>query len=239
MMELMRRNAPRPFMDNLDVLPFPDRAMWSPWIKEQRGAELSVLLGRGCPYNCTYCCNHVLKKVTDGKYVRFRSPENIIREIAFLHTQYPDKAQINFEVESIALDKTWLFELCKQLEEFNSTINNSILYGSNFRISPQSKDKEIFSAFKKANFNKINIGLESGSERVRREILKRNYTNQDFMDVIDMAREVGLKVFVFNIIGIPGETYDDYLETVRVKPSMPAGYALYRNIFPLSRNRTT
>jgi len=210
----IEKNQPRSFIKDLDSLPFPDREMWRPWIKEQPGAELAVLLGRGCPYNCTYCCNHVLKKVTDGKYVRFRSPENIIKEIAAVHAEFFDKSKMYFEVESIALDKEWLFEFCRQLEVFNATIDNSISYGCNFRISPQSKDEKIFSALKKANFNKINIGLESGSERVRKEVLNRNYSNEDFLDVVGMARKAGFSVFVFNIIGLPKETYDDYLQTV-------------------------
>lgn len=210
----VEKNAPRPFLQELDNLPFPDRAMWLPWIKEQREDELAVLLGRGCPYNCTYCCNHAIKKASPGQYVRFRSPENIVKEISFLHTTYPTQSKIYFEVESIALNKGWLLEFCKQLEAFNGKINHVISYGCNFRISPQSLDPEIFLALKKANFYKINIGLESGSERVRREILKRNYSNEDFFKVTAMAREYGFKIYLFNIIGLPGESYADYLETV-------------------------
>lgn len=210
----IERNSPRPFLQDIDSLPFPDRTIWMSWMKEKLGAELAVLLGRGCPYGCTYCCNHALKKVAPGKYVRFRSPENIIKEVAFLHTTYPTQSRIYFEVESIALNKAWLIEFCKQLEAFNAMIDNFISYGCNFRISPQSIDENIFLALKKANFFKINIGLESGSERIRREILKRDYSNRDFLDITVMAHKVGLKIFVFNIIGLPGETYDDYMETV-------------------------
>jgi len=212
----VERNPTRPFMQDLDTLPFPDRAIWAPWMKEQPGAELAVLLGRGCPFGCTYCCNHVLKKIATGKYVRFRSPENIIKEIELLHELHPEQTKIYFEVESIALSKVWLFELCKQLECFNAKIGKRISYGCNFRISPESKDERIFFALQKANFHKINIGLESGSERVRRVVLKRNYSNMDFLDVTNMARKFGLSVFVFNIIGLPGETYDEYLQTVRL-----------------------
>jgi len=226
----IERNSPRPFLQDIDDLPFPDRTIWMPWVKEQLGSELAVLLGRGCPYGCTYCCNHALKKVAPGKYVRSRSPENIIKELAFLHTTYPTQSRIYFEVESIASNKAWLIELCKQIEAFNATIDNFISYGCNFRISPQSIDEKIFFALKKANFYKINIGLEAGSERIRREILKRDYSNKDFLDVTAMAREVGLKIFVFNIIGLPGETWDDYMETASLnRQCQPDGH--YTGIF--------
>lgn len=210
----IERNSPRPFLQDMDSLPFADRTIWTPWMKEQLGDELSVLLGRGCPYGCTYCCNHALKRVAPGKYVRFRSPENIIKEVAFLHATYPTQSRIYLEVESIALKKAWLVEFCQQLKAFNATIDNFISYGCNFRISSQSMDEEIFLALQKANFYKINIGLESGSERIRREILKREYSNRDFLEVTAMARKVGLKIIVFNIIGLPGETYTDYMDTV-------------------------
>lgn len=143
---LIEKNPARPFLQDIDSLPFPDLAMWKPWMKEQIGAELAVLLGRGCPYNCTYCCNHAIKKVASGKYVRMRSPDNIIKEVASLHKEYPQQQQIYFEVESVALDKSWLMEFCAKLENFNSTINNSIFYGCNFRVSPQSIDEKIFIA---------------------------------------------------------------------------------------------
>jgi anaerobic magnesium-protoporphyrin IX monomethyl ester cyclase len=210
----IERNSPRPFLQDIDRLPFPDRTIWTSWMKKHPDTELAVLLGRGCPYGCTYCCNHALRKVALGKYVRFRSPENIIKEVAFLLATYPTQSRIYFEVESITLDKAWLLEFCKQLEAFNATIHNFISYSCNFRISPQSIDEKIFLALKKANFLKINIGLESGSDRIRKEILKRDYSNRDFLDITAMARKAGLKMNIYNIIGIPGETYDDYLETV-------------------------
>jgi len=207
-------NPPRPFLQDIDRLPFPDRKIWVPWMKQQLGDEFSVLAGRGCPYNCTYCCNHALKKIAAGAYVRLRSPEKIIEEIAFIHAAHPDQSRIYFEVESIAVDKSWLFEFCRQLEAFNGTIGNSMSYGCNYRISPQAVDENIFAALKKAGFTRINIGLESGSEQIRRDVLKRDYSNKDFLEVTAMARKVGLKVFVFNMIGLPGETRDTYMETV-------------------------
>lgn len=211
----IEKNKPRDFIEDLNILPLPDREIWKPWMKEQIDAEPAVLLGRGCPYNCTYCSNHGLRKIAGGKYVRMRSTENILEEIALLHSDFGHR-KIYLEVETIALDKTWTLEFCCQLENFNSTIDNSISYGCNFRISPKSIDERLFIAFERANFYKINIGLESGSERIRREVLKRNYSNKDFLNVVSMARKHGLKVYVFNMIGLPGESLNDHWETVRL-----------------------
>ncbi len=212
----IEKNPTRPFRADIDRLPFPDRAMWEPWIPDQCDSGLTILLGRGCPYACTYCCNHALKKVASGQYVRMRSPSNVIEEIALLHKQYPNSKQIYFEVESIALNKNWFFEMCKQLEVFNLTINSYINYSVNFRISRQSADENIFAALKRANFSKISIGLESGSERIRRDVLKRDYSNKDFLDVVDMAQKYGLAIGVYNMIGLPGETTDSHKETIHL-----------------------
>jgi radical SAM superfamily enzyme YgiQ (UPF0313 family) len=68
----------------------------------------------------------------------------------------------------------------------------------------------------KAHVSFIHIGLESGSERVRREILHRNYSNEDVIRTVTQARAQGLRVSLFNLIGIPGETVADFEMTVRM-----------------------
>ena len=208
-------SAPRDFIRDLDSLPFPDRGMWKPWMAEDPEGEQVVLVGRGCPYNCTYCCNHAIRRIAGGKYVRMRSPENIIREIEAVYNDYPHR-KVLLEAESIALDKRWAFDFCDKLSSFNASIGNAISYSCNFRVSRQSLDEDLFMAFEKANFYKIYIGLESGSERVRREVLKRDYSNDDFVNAVSLAHKHGLLVSVYNLIGIPGESMSDHMETVLI-----------------------
>ena len=210
----VEKNPTRPFLEDLDSLPFPDRGMWEPWINERAGAMLSVLLGRGCPFRCTYCSNHALAELACGRYVRFRSAKNILEEIRFLHGKYPDKIHYYLEVETISLDKKWLTELTDQLREFNAGLETKLTFGCNFRVARSSVDPEIFDALKRANFISINIGLESGSERLRKEVLNRRYTNDEFLQAVALARERGIRVNVYNLIGIPGESLKEHLETV-------------------------
>lgn len=212
----IEKNYPRPFIEDIDSLPFPDRDMWDDWIDKRVGAKYSILLGRGCPFQCTYCSNHALKKLTSGSYVRFRSPDNIIEELKELITKHPDQKEMYLEVETIAINKKWILEFCSKLEYFNSTLSQPLSFGTNLRITPNADLEWLFEALKRCNFRYLQIGLESGSERVRYEILKRNYSNQDVIKAVELARKYGLRIALFNLIGVPGETIVDFKETVRI-----------------------
>ena len=220
----VEKNPPRALIPDLDVLPFPDHEMWRPWIEDRDGDEMTVFGGRGCPYDCTYCSNHALRKVAAGNYVRTRTPEDILREVVFLYENYPCR-KIYLEIETLDCNKQWTMQLCHNLAEFNASIPDPLSYGSNYRINPHTIDENLFAALEKANFRELNIGLESGSERVRREVLKRHYTNEDVLTVVALARRHGMRVFIYNMIGLPGESLHDHKETVRLnRQCQPDGH---------------
>ncbi len=229
----VQRNPTRPFLQDLDELPYPDWDMWLPWIDDEEFFSPAIVIGRGCPYNCSYCSNHSLRRLASGKYVRFRSPENIVGEIEEVRQRYlKGDRNIYLEVEAIAIDKTWALNLCEALRRYNSTLSEPLQYRCNYRITPQSLDEEVFRALATANFRRLNIGLEAGSERVRREILKRDYSNDDFRRAIDLARRNGLEVNLYNMIGVPGETVSDHMETVRLNREARPDYSYTSIFFP-------
>lgn len=227
------RNPTRPFIQNLDELPFPDRDMWLPWIDASDCDPPSILLGRGCPYLCTYCCNHALRRLAEGKYVRTRSSSSIVREIEHVRTRYLNgRTYIYLEIETIGVSKNWTIELCEALRQHNATLSSPIRYHVNFRIDKKSLDPAIFRALASAGCCRINIGLESGSERVRREILRRDYSNEDFLTAVKMARDHGLEINLFNMVGIPGETPPDHMETVRLNRDVRPNLSYTSIFFP-------
>jgi anaerobic magnesium-protoporphyrin IX monomethyl ester cyclase len=210
------KNPTRAYINDLDKLPFADRDIWQNWIEDGNDPQYMVLLGRGCPFQCTYCSNHALKRVSKGKYVRFRSPDNIIEEINEIQNNNPRVRRFYFEIDTILVKKDWVYELCDKLEIYNNNNNNPISFGTNLRIIPNYDVKKTLDSLKKAGCSSINIGLESGSERVRREILKRKYSNQDFLDTVNYAKSIGLEVYVYNMIGLPTETPAEFQETIEI-----------------------
>jgi len=220
----VEKNPTRQFLQDIDSLPFPDREIWQEWIADLQG-RYAVLLGRGCPFQCSYCCNHVLRKLASGRYVRLRSPDNILEEIREIVANHSTVKEIYLEVESIGIDKNFVVELCSKLERFNSNLDTPLFFGANVRLTPNIDFESIFVSFKKANFRYVNIGVESGSERVRRQILRRNYTNQDIINAVVTARKYGLKIQFYNLIGIPGETIKDFKETIKInRKCLPERY---------------
>ncbi|MEE9605472.1 MAG: radical SAM protein [Candidatus Scalindua sp.] len=212
----IEKNGNEPFLQNLDLLPYIDREIWQDWIAD-KSRMVSMLIGRGCPYKCTYCSNHALAKLSDSKYVRFRSTENIIGEIEEIIKKFPDIRRIYFQAETISANLKYSFQLCDELREFNSTLKEPLKFGANLTIRRAlAENDEFLLKLKSANFEFISIGLESGSERVRKEILRRpKYTNEDIINFCKIASKVGIDVNLFVLVGLPGETLTDFKETVK------------------------
>ncbi|MFQ5685031.1 MAG: B12-binding domain-containing radical SAM protein [Candidatus Scalindua sp.] len=211
----IEKNPTQSFSQDIDSLPFPDREMWLNWIANPI-TNCSLLLGRGCPFKCTYCCNHALRKVSSGKYVRLREHDNILAELEEIVDKFPTIKEVYFEVETFGANIEWSIELCSKLRDFNTKMSRLLSYGVNLRITTNPRLEPLFDALNKSNFHFINIGLESGSEKIRRDILKRNYSNEDVIQVVELARKYGLRISFFNLVGIPGETLDDFRETIKV-----------------------
>jgi len=227
----VERNPTRPFLEDIDALPFPDREMWLPWLANPLSRP-SVLAGRGCPFRCTYCCNHALRRLAPGKYVRLRSPGNIAEEILSIKRVLYLLEEMYLEVETLGADLEWALELCSRLERINQEYEVPIAYGTNLRITPNADYEKLFAALERSNFSFVNIGLESGSERVRRDILNRRYSNRDVTKAVEAARRHGIKVGFYNLIGLPGETRRDFRETVRMNRVCRPDWYLLSAFFP-------
>lgn len=227
----IKRNKSRPFIEDLSTLPYPDREMWEPWVKP-KPKQATILLGRGCPFQCTYCCNHALRKLAPGKYVRIRSAEHVLGEVTDLLKKYPFLESIRFEIETMGVHSEIVIDIAERLNALNQTREKPLSFDINLRIVPRHDFGPLLHALKKANFNRVDIGLESGSESVRKKYLKRNYSNNDVRNATAAIREAGLAVSMYVLVGIPGERFEDYLETeALLRELQPEGLSSYI-VFP-------
>jgi radical SAM superfamily enzyme YgiQ (UPF0313 family) len=230
--DIVNKNGCRPFIQNLDDLPFLDRDIWQEWIDERYDSQHAIILGRGCPFDCSYCSNHAVRKTASGSYVRLRNIDSIIEELKIIYDTFPNNRNIYLEIETFFINKKWSLELCGKLKDLNKTLPMPLNFGVNLRVTPNTDYGELFAACKESNFRFINIGLESGSERVRRDVLMRNYSNQDIINTVKAARCNSLKVAFYNLIGLPEETLEDYNETLEINRICQPDWIMTSIFFP-------
>ena len=194
-------------IEDLDSLPPPDYSVFS-------GKNISnypaLMFSRGCPYSCTYCCNNSLKKLYKGKgkYMRTKSVTTAIKETAEFIRTY-DPPALNFDDDTFIKNREWLYSF---LDEYRKI--TTIPFNCNTR--PETVDEDLCKRLAAANCNIISIGVESGNEELRKKILKRHMSNAMIERSFELIKNSGIKTSSFNMVGIPDETYEDYMDTVKL-----------------------
>lgn len=213
----------RPLIQDLDALPFPDK---EPFYRAGCFKErLYVMTGRGCPFNCTYCFNRQYRQLNaPGKYIRRRSVESVVDEIKYFLLKYPIK-EIFFYDDIFSLDIQWL-------ERFSEIYRKQIALPFKALVHPQTISAEMAALLAQAGCVRVDIGLESGSERVRQEILERKVPNQTIIDACRALMDQGIEVCTLNVIGIPGETEQELEQTFSLNKLIKPNGIIVSTLYP-------
>ncbi len=202
------KNPVMPLQD-IDSLPFPDYSLFDyRKIISDNGGSFYMMLSRGCPYSCYYCCNHVLREVypNKSKYVRFASPRRAIEIVKHNLALYPQAQKILFSDDTFTINKLWLDEFCKLYKE-----EIGLPFLCNARV--ETVTHETAHNLKTAGCAMVGFGIESGSEWLRSHILNRQHSNQLIRKAFAIVKKHKLKTYVFNIVGLPFETKEMAKET--------------------------
>ncbi len=206
------RNSIRPLLVDLDQLPNPDADIFdfkSLMSSKEKYAVFTA--SRGCPYQCTYCCNSAIRAVypNPGDYVRFRSVERVIGHVNHTLDKYPFLKYIAFNDDILGLNIEWLREFA---EKYTTKIGLPFL--CNARIDLVKPD--FIDLMKRSGCTTLYIGVESGNERIRSQVLNRRITNEQMIRAFDMCRKAGIQTRTYNMVGLPFEDLRKIDETIRL-----------------------
>ncbi len=194
-------NSSGELIDDINSLPFPG---WNFFELKQYGNILPVSTSRGCPYGCYFCTPKYL-----GAKVRVRSYENVVEEIEWIVYKFGVK-RIQFADATFALLKNDAMRLCEEL--IKRGLNKRIKWDCETRAD--SITPELLRLMKKAGCEWVAFGVETGNEKILREIVHKGETKEQIRNAIRLAKDAGIKVRCFFIIGHYRETIETIKDTI-------------------------
>jgi len=202
-------NPNRSMTGDLDSLPFGDRELFNYQEIVNSDYDRAVFMcSRGCPYSCSYCCNSGLRKLQDGRYVRFRSIDSMMAEIKEVIS--------SFRVRSVYLNDDVFTQNEEYVSEFCSRYRKEIGYPFEINTRVEYLTEGMIENLKNAGCYRVAMGIEHGDEKFRKEILNRRMSNEKIEEVFNLTKKAAIKTKSFNIVGFPFETYDIHMETVNL-----------------------
>ncbi len=226
-----------PMIDNLDEIPFPawhlipmdDYSATGRRVrqinKKKKTAYATILTTRGCPFKCTFCASWTVH----GRTMRYRSTENVLRELEILHNRY-NVSLLSPEDDLFTVKKPRIIELCNAIaDKFEGKLSFEFPNG----LSVATLDEDVVAALCRINVKLVNVAIESGSDYVQRKIIKKNCDLKRAVRVCKAFRNAGVMVRTFFIVGFPGETVEQINETFDYIHNLPVDWGRVAIAAPL------
>jgi anaerobic magnesium-protoporphyrin IX monomethyl ester cyclase len=215
------RNGMRNLVEDLDTLPFPDRKLYAAYPYFAKRAKRPIAMSRGCPYDCTYCHNSPKKALFHGKgkYVRWRSVDNVLAEIddiersGYVHV-------LHYIDDGFGMNRAYMKELLTRLLARERRHNMQ----ANLRADMVTDELCVLLREYGPSRLRLRIAVESGNEEYRRVVLKKSLTNGKLLQAAETFHRHGVGFSTYNMLCLPGETYENGLETLRLNLQLrPSG----------------
>ena len=183
-----------------------------------------VITSRGCPFPCTFCAG----RAVTGPVIRYRSVENVIREIVLLQEKYRVR-EFHIEDDNFTGKREYVNAFCREIMQRDLALAFSLPNG----IRLDSLDREVLTLMERAGFYSLAVGIESGSDRVLK-MMKKNLTRKIIREKIDLIKEcTKMRISGFFLIGYPGETEAEIAETISFARSLNLDLASFLITMPL------
>ena len=218
------KNESRPFIENLDILPFPARHLVdnTRYKRPDNGKVQAVIkVARGCPFHCFFC----LATPVSGSKVRMRSAENIVEEIRVCVEKYNIRNFV-FWSDIFNLDREWTLGLCRKIIESGLKIT----WSSNSRAD--TMDEEMAEMMYKSGCRLVSLGVESGSQMILNNIGKR-ITLDDIRNTVKILKKNKIKIYNYFVIGLPWETEQTVEETIKFTIELDSNFISFYTATPL------
>ena len=206
----IKMNPPRPYIEDLDSLPFPD---WSllphleSYFDSAMVRKLPMLLSRGCLFNCNFC-QPTLRNIF-GKKVRFRSVTNVVDEMEYLASNYHVDI-FRFEDDTFTSNKKWALGICDEIVRRDMKVSWEV----NSRVDTITE--EMLMRMKESGCTELSFGVESGSEYIRNSVLGKGISDDSIKKAFAQCRQARIKTNAFVMLGSPGETKETLRQTLKL-----------------------
>jgi len=204
----LQQNEKLPLIADLDDLPMPDRDLYFRYGFMARFPWKKFSTGRGCVHACSFCWNPSVAEMYKGKtpFTRRKSPERAVDEVLWVKKKHPLKS-VHFSDDLFTFQPSWL-------EAFAEDYARRVAVPFTCNSSVELVSERNVEALQSAGCRGIAIGIETGNEALRGEILKKTVSNDDVRLAAARIKGAGMELTTFNMLASPGESLEDAFSTI-------------------------
>jgi len=227
---------------DLDSLPFEDRSLYPDYAKrimfqlwELPLPTVDLLTGRGCPWNCRFCCGpgekNLYTKPSSREptkripYLRRRAVNHVMDELNELNGQYGISSVI-FHDDQFLIEPDWVMYFCERLHQ-EGYVKRGLQWWAASRSDMICRYPEVIKTMKEAGLKVLSVGFESFKDEVLLW-LRKGVDRETNLKAAEICHQLGLEIYANVIFGIPradGQWYlEDDLVSVRAMESIRPRY---------------